>query len=114
LCVDVECVEQQLNVRVPAGLYVEVKMAAVAGHLKLRRLVSFLLSVALYFHENLGLSETVKAVREAEPLAFLLAARNDLARRGFNVHELDAVIVDARAFLGVPNKKEVEKKNGKG
>ena len=89
----------QLNVQVPTALYKEVKKAAVDGHLKLRKLVQGLLWLGLYFKENLGVKETLQAIRDAEPLACLLAARNDLANRGFNTSGLDEIIRQVEIFL---------------
>lgn len=94
-----DCGEVQLNVQVPTGLYKEVKKAAVDGHLKLRKLVQAILWLGLYFKENLGVKDTLQAIRDAEPLACLLAARNDLAKRGFCTSRLDEIIREVECFL---------------
>ncbi|MGB9778046.1 MAG: hypothetical protein ACPLW8_01465 [Candidatus Bathyarchaeales archaeon] len=91
--------EQQLNVQVPEELYREVKKAAIDGQLRLRKFVEFLLGLGLYLKENLGAAETFQIVKESQPLAFLLAARNDLSHKGFNTSNLDTVIGEVEAFL---------------
>lgn len=102
--------EQQLNVQVPQELYVEVKKAAIDGQLKLRGLVKAFLGIGLYLRNNLGMAETMQAIREAEPLACLIAARNDLSHRGLSASaltKLGDVIVEAENLLRAPqNEKE--------
>ena len=91
--------EQQLNVELPEDLYREVKKAAIDGQMKLRKFVEFVLGLGLYFKETLGMGETFQIVRESQPLALLLAARNDLSHRGYDTTQLDRVISDVETFL---------------
>jgi len=94
-----------LNVPVTVDLYCEVKKAAIDGRMKLWKFVEFVLGIWLYLKENLGLQETFERVQESYPLALLLAARNDLSHKGFDVSKLDEVIESVEAFLQkVPRK----------
>ncbi|MEM4727262.1 MAG: hypothetical protein QXD04_03305 [Candidatus Bathyarchaeia archaeon] len=93
---------RQLNVELPEDLYVDVKAKAVDLGVKVGRFVQGLLAVGLYISEDLDWKDTVRAVREAGPLSFLRAARNDLSHRGFDTAKLDEVIAEAEAFLLAP------------
>jgi len=91
--------EQQLNVEVPDNLYREVKKAAIDGQMKLRKFVEFILGLGLYIVKSLGFSETFKIVRENQPLAFLIVARNELSKMGFNTSRLNQIIMEVEVFL---------------
>ena len=96
----------QLNVALPDDLYREVKKASIDWNLKLRKGVRHLLSFGLYIVKNAGYGETWRIVEENEPLVYLLAARNDLSHRGFDVSELDTLIQKVESFLEPKNKEE--------